>query len=84
MVAEVWFTENVSRHGSRPATDTPDGDAILALWDRASSEGRTHFTRTGVRAPGARPRSRHGEDRVRQPRREGDAGDAGHGHAAGA
>ncbi|MGW1671150.1 histidine-type phosphatase [Streptomyces sp. NPDC002324] len=34
------FTENVSRHGSRSATDAADGDLILALWDRASSEGQ--------------------------------------------
>ncbi|MDX3615532.1 histidine-type phosphatase [Streptomyces europaeiscabiei] len=34
------FTENVSRHGSRSATDSSDGDLILALWDKASSEGQ--------------------------------------------
>lgn len=26
------FTENVSRHGSRAATDSEDGDLVLALW----------------------------------------------------
>lgn len=34
------FTENVSRHGSRSATDSSDGDLILALWDKAESEGQ--------------------------------------------
>ncbi|MFI8895255.1 histidine-type phosphatase [Streptomyces paradoxus] len=34
------FTENVSRHGSRAATDGEDGDLILALWDKADSEGQ--------------------------------------------
>lgn len=32
------FTENVSRHGSRAATDSSDGDLILKLWDQAASE----------------------------------------------
>ncbi|MFF7973320.1 histidine-type phosphatase [Streptomyces sp. NPDC007905] len=39
------FTENVSRHGSRAATDSGDGDLILALWDKAEAEGR--LTRRG-------------------------------------
>ncbi|MFC9126814.1 histidine-type phosphatase [Streptomyces sp. NPDC057099] len=39
------FTENVSRHGSRAATDSEDGDLILALWDKAQSEGQ--LTREG-------------------------------------
>ncbi|MEU6550133.1 histidine-type phosphatase [Streptomyces sp. NPDC046915] len=39
------FTENVSRHGSRSATDSEDGDLILALWDRAAAEGQ--LTRKG-------------------------------------
>ncbi|QWB25732.1 MULTISPECIES: histidine-type phosphatase [Streptomyces] len=39
------FTENVSRHGSRAATDSEDGDLILALWDKARSEGQ--LTRAG-------------------------------------
>ena len=34
------FTENVSRHGSRAATDSEDGDLILALWDKAEAEGQ--------------------------------------------
>jgi len=34
------FTENVSRHGSRAASDSEDGDLILALWDRAAAAGR--------------------------------------------
>ncbi|MDX3747976.1 histidine-type phosphatase [Streptomyces sp. AK08-02] len=34
------FTENVSRHGSRAATDSSDGDLILKLWDQAESEGQ--------------------------------------------
>ncbi|MEV7884090.1 histidine-type phosphatase [Streptomyces sp. NPDC002817] len=33
------FTENVSRHGSRSATDSEDGDLILALWDKARAAG---------------------------------------------
>ncbi|WP_398935577.1 histidine-type phosphatase [Streptomyces sp. IB201691-2A2] len=37
---EPVFTENVSRHGSRAATDSEDGDLILKLWDRAASEGQ--------------------------------------------
>ncbi|MFB7335173.1 histidine-type phosphatase [Streptomyces adustus] len=41
------FTENVSRHGSRAATDSEDGDLVLALWDRARAEGR--LTREGER-----------------------------------
>ncbi|MEU5538274.1 histidine-type phosphatase [Streptomyces sp. NPDC020362] len=39
------FTENVSRHGSRSATGSEDGDLILALWDKAESEGQ--LTRRG-------------------------------------
>ncbi|MEU3838633.1 histidine-type phosphatase [Streptomyces sp. NPDC028635] len=39
------FTENVSRHGSRAASDSEDGDLILALWDKAESEGQ--LTRAG-------------------------------------
>ncbi|MFI1362110.1 histidine-type phosphatase [Streptomyces griseochromogenes] len=34
------FTENVSRHGSRAATGSEDGDLILALWDKAEAEGQ--------------------------------------------
>ncbi|MDF2268686.1 histidine-type phosphatase [Streptomyces coacervatus] len=34
------FTENVSRHGSRAATDSDDGDLILALWDKAQTAGQ--------------------------------------------
>ncbi|WP_406459046.1 histidine phosphatase family protein [Streptomyces sp. NBC_00876] len=34
------FTESVSRHGSRAASDSEDGDLILALWDKARSEGQ--------------------------------------------
>ncbi|MFF3844337.1 histidine-type phosphatase [Streptomyces sp. NPDC002328] len=34
------FTENVSRHGSRSATDSEDGDLILALWDKAAADGQ--------------------------------------------
>ncbi|MET7476184.1 histidine-type phosphatase [Streptomyces sp. NPDC005648] len=39
------FTENVSRHGSRSATDSEDGDLVLALWDKARAAGR--LTRRG-------------------------------------
>ncbi|MGW2515805.1 histidine-type phosphatase [Streptomyces sp. NPDC001617] len=39
------FTENVSRHGSRSATDSEDGDLILALWGKARAAGR--LTREG-------------------------------------
>ncbi|KUL38886.1 histidine acid phosphatase [Streptomyces sp. NRRL F-4489] len=39
------FTENVSRHGSRSATDSEDGDLILRLWDRAREDGQ--LTRLG-------------------------------------
>ncbi|MET7455356.1 histidine-type phosphatase [Streptomyces sp. NPDC005574] len=39
------FTENVSRHGSRAATDGEDGDLVLALWDRARAAGA--LTRRG-------------------------------------
>lgn len=39
------FTENVSRHGSRSATDSKDGDLVLALWDKAAAEGQ--LTRRG-------------------------------------
>ncbi|MEU6771352.1 histidine-type phosphatase [Streptomyces sp. NPDC046759] len=34
------LTENVSRHGSRAATDGEDGDLVLALWDKAQAAGR--------------------------------------------
>ncbi len=34
------FTENVSRHGSRSATDSSDGDLILALLDKAQAENQ--------------------------------------------
>ncbi|MEV5900066.1 histidine-type phosphatase [Streptomyces sp. NPDC052127] len=34
------FTENVSRHGSRSATDGEDADLILALWEKAEAAGR--------------------------------------------
>ncbi|POX64085.1 histidine-type phosphatase [Streptomyces sp. Ru62] len=37
---EPVFTENVSRHGSRAATDSEDGDLVLALWDQAEAEGQ--------------------------------------------
>ncbi|MFF7751314.1 histidine-type phosphatase [Streptomyces sp. NPDC007971] len=39
------LTENVSRHGSRSATGSEDGDLILALWDKAEAEGQ--LTRRG-------------------------------------
>ncbi|MCC5476124.1 histidine-type phosphatase [Streptomyces barringtoniae] len=32
------FTENASRHGSRAATGSEDGDLVLGLWDRAQAE----------------------------------------------
>ncbi|MER5278320.1 histidine-type phosphatase [Streptomyces sp. NPDC002809] len=44
------FTENVSRHGSRAASDSEDGDLILALWDKARGEGQ--LTATGERFGG--------------------------------
>ncbi|MEU1006991.1 histidine-type phosphatase [Streptomyces sp. NPDC005890] len=34
------FTENVSRHGSRAASDSEDADLVLALWEQARAEGR--------------------------------------------
>ncbi|MYT31354.1 histidine-type phosphatase [Streptomyces sp. SID8354] len=34
------FTENVSRHGSRTATDGADGDLALRLWERARRDGQ--------------------------------------------
>ncbi|MEV5957205.1 histidine-type phosphatase [Streptomyces sp. NPDC051987] len=34
------FTENVSRHGSRAATDGEDGDILLTLWKQAQADGR--------------------------------------------
>lgn len=40
------FTENVSRHGSRAATDSEDGDLILAQWDKARASGQ--LTRRGA------------------------------------
>ncbi|WP_405661252.1 histidine-type phosphatase [Streptomyces sp. NBC_00079] len=39
------FTENVSRHGSRSATDGEDGDLILGLWNKAEAAGQ--LTRKG-------------------------------------
>lgn len=33
------FTENVSRHGSRAATDGEDADLVLALWKKADAAG---------------------------------------------
>ncbi|AZP17577.1 histidine-type phosphatase [Streptomyces aquilus] len=39
------FTENVSRHGSRAASDSEDGDLVLALWDKAAAAGQ--LTRKG-------------------------------------
>lgn len=39
------FTENISRHGSRAASDSEDGDLILALWDKAEAAGQ--LTRRG-------------------------------------
>nr|WSW68954.1 histidine phosphatase family protein [Streptomyces sp. NBC_00995] len=44
------FTQNVSRHGSRAASDSEDGDLILALWEKARSEGQ--LTRDGERFGG--------------------------------
>ncbi len=44
------FTENVSRHGSRAASDSEDGDLILALWEKARSEGQ--LTAAGERFGG--------------------------------
>ncbi|MCI3269802.1 histidine-type phosphatase [Streptomyces cylindrosporus] len=40
------FTENVSRHGSRSATDSEDGDLILALWNKARAADQ--LTRKGA------------------------------------
>ncbi|MFJ8330767.1 histidine-type phosphatase [Streptomyces sp. NPDC094437] len=40
------FTENVSRHGSRAATDGEDGDLVLALWAKAEAAGQ--LTRQGT------------------------------------
>ncbi|MEU6142655.1 histidine-type phosphatase [Streptomyces sp. NPDC047081] len=40
------FTENVSRHGSRSATDSEDGDLILALWNKAQAADQ--LTRKGA------------------------------------
>ncbi|MGW2030088.1 histidine-type phosphatase [Streptomyces sp. NPDC001811] len=37
---EPVFTESVSRHGSRAATDGEDGELVLALWDQAEAEGQ--------------------------------------------
>ncbi|GGJ28474.1 histidine-type phosphatase [Streptomyces brasiliensis] len=34
------FTQIVSRHGSRAASDSADGDLILKLWQQAESEGQ--------------------------------------------
>ncbi len=34
------FTEDVSRHGSRAASDSEDGDLVLALWEKAAAEGQ--------------------------------------------
>ncbi|MGW1226658.1 histidine-type phosphatase [Streptomyces sp. NPDC002530] len=48
------FTENVSRHGSRAASDSEDGDLILALWEKARAEGQ--LTPSGERF-GAETRS---------------------------
>ncbi|MGW2458728.1 histidine-type phosphatase [Streptomyces sp. NPDC001761] len=42
---EPVFTESVSRHGSRAATDGEDGELVLALWDQAEAEGQ--LTRRG-------------------------------------
>ena len=42
---EPVFTENVSRHGSRAATDGEDADLVLALWDQAGAAGQ--LTRRG-------------------------------------
>ncbi|WP_428934553.1 histidine-type phosphatase [Streptomyces sp. ACT015] len=39
------LTENVSRHGSRAASDGEDADLVLALWDRADASGQ--LTREG-------------------------------------
>ncbi|ROQ77864.1 histidine phosphatase superfamily protein (branch 2) [Streptomyces sp. CEV 2-1] len=44
------FTENVSRHGSRAASDSEDGDLILALWTKAAGEGQ--LTHAGERFGG--------------------------------
>ncbi|MGI5454671.1 histidine-type phosphatase [Streptomyces sp. CA-249302] len=40
------FTENVSRHGSRSATDSEDGDLVLALWNKARTADQ--LTRKGA------------------------------------
>lgn len=40
------FTENVSRHGSRTLSSSGDGDALLALWQVARSDGA--LTRLGA------------------------------------
>ncbi|MFE7170825.1 histidine-type phosphatase [Streptomyces sp. NPDC057616] len=40
------FTENVSRHGSRSATDGEDADLVLGLWDEADAAGQ--LTRGGT------------------------------------
>ncbi|MFG2787375.1 histidine-type phosphatase [Streptomyces sp. NPDC048419] len=40
------FTENVSRHGSRSATDGEDADLVLGLWDKAHAVGQ--LTRKGT------------------------------------
>ncbi|MEV6111466.1 histidine-type phosphatase [Streptomyces sp. NPDC052109] len=37
---EPVLTENVSRHGSRAATGSEDGDLVLGLWDQAQEDGR--------------------------------------------
>lgn len=42
---EPVFTESVSRHGSRAATDGEDGELVLTLWDQAEAEGQ--LTRRG-------------------------------------
>ncbi|MER6258354.1 histidine-type phosphatase [Streptomyces sp900105245] len=42
---EPVLTENVSRHGSRAATDGEDADLVLALWDEAEATGQ--LTRRG-------------------------------------
>lgn len=44
------FTESVSRHGSRAASDSEDGDLILALWEKAEREGQ--LTRAGEKFGG--------------------------------
>lgn len=67
------FTENVSRHGSRSATDSEDGDLILALWDKVEAAGqltgkgddlfrRVEAKKSGTSTLGAELRFTHAEE----------------------